>query len=140
MILNMSPEKIIFITSVLLALSSTVLLVYKKMPKKLKHDKFYDQWRNIQKRCSDRTQWKDAIVEADKLLDEALKKKKMKGNSMGERLVSAEKLIGKHEEVWFGHKLRKKLEENPDSNISKNDTKNALLGIGQALKDLGALK
>ena len=34
----------------------------------------------------------------------------------------------------------KKIENNPETKLSKDDTKEALLGFGQALKDLGALK
>ncbi len=136
----MSPEKIIFIISVFVVITSTLWLVYTRIPKRLKHDKFYDKWKKIQNKCSNKDSWKDAIIEADNLVDEVLKKKKFKGNSMGERLVNAEKTLGKHEAVWFGHKLRKKIENNPETKLSKDDTKEALLGFGQALKDLGALK
>ncbi len=136
----MSPEKIIFLISVFVVITSTLWLIYSRLPKRLKHDKFYDKWKSIQKKCSDKESWKEAIIEADNLVDEVLKKKKFKGNSMGERLVNAEKQLGKHESVWFGHKLRKKLETDPNAKLNKDDTKEALLGFGQALKDLGALK
>lgn len=136
----MSPEKLIFIVSVFVVSISIIWLIYKQLPKKLKHDKFMDEWKKIQKMCADKTQWSEAIIKADNLLDKALKKKKFKGSSMGERLVSAQKLFDKNDAVWFGHKLRGKIEAEPELKISKNDTKDALLGIGQALKDIGALK
>jgi hypothetical protein len=138
--MNMSPEKIIFIVSVLLVGSLIISFIYSKMPKKLKHDKFVDEWKKIQKLCADKTQWKDAVIKADELLDKALKKKKFKGVSMGERLVSAQKTFSNNDSVWFSHKLRNKVESDPELKLSKNDTKDALMGVGQALKDLGALK
>ena len=136
----MSPEKIIFIVSVVLVSISTVLLVYKKYPKRLKRDKFYEKWKNIQKLCSNPEKWVYAITEADNLLDKALRKKNIKGSSMGERLVTAQNVFSNNDGVWYGHKLRTKLESDPLAKLSLNETKRALIGIGQALKDLGALK
>lgn len=136
----MSPEKMIFIVSAVLVSISTVLFIYKKLPKRLKHDKFYDKWKSVQALCANNENWKKAIIEADNLLDKALKKKKIKGKSMGARLVTAQNLLTNNDSVWFSHKLRKKLDSEPDTKISQEDTKKALIGIGQALKDLGALK
>ncbi len=136
----MSPEKIIFIVSIVLVSISTALFIYKKLPKRLKHDKFYENWKNIQKYCAEKESWQKAIVEADDLLEKALKKRKIKGLTMGERLVAAQNIFTNNDGVWFGHKLRTKLDANPHAKITQDDTKKALLGIGQALKDLGALK
>ena len=136
----MSPEKIAFYVSLGLVLVSSLLLIYRKLPKRLKHDRFNSRWKDIQKLCSDKTSWKKAITEADDLLDKALKKKKIKGLTMGERMVSAQNIFSNNDLVWFGHKLRTKLDANPNTKVSQNDAKNALMGIGQALKDIGALK
>lgn len=136
----MSPEKTIFIGSIILVTIFTFVFVYRKIPKKLKQDKFNDKWKQIQQLCGDKENWKKAVFEADNLLDRALKRKKVKGNSMGERLVSAQNLFTNNDGVWFGHKLKTKLETDPEAKVSKDDTKKALIGIGQALKDLGALK
>lgn len=136
----MSPEKTIFMVAVIFVTVSTLLFVYKKLPKRLKHDKFYDSWKNIQSYCAEKENWQKAIIEADNLLEKALKKRKIKGLTMGERLVAAQNLFTNNDGVWFGHKLRTKLDANSDTKITQDDTKKALLGIGQALKDLGALK
>lgn len=136
----MSPEKTIFIVAVIFVTVSMLLFVYKKLPKRLKHDKFYDSWKNIQSYCAEKENWQKAIIEADNLLEKALKKRKIKGLTMGERLVAAQNLFTNNDGVWFGHKLRTKLDANSDTKITQDDTKKALLGIGQALKDLGALK
>lgn len=136
----MSPEKILFIISIVLVSVFTLLFIYKKVPKRLKQDKFHERWKHIQKLCSDKDSWKTAIEEADSLLDKALKRKKVKGNSMGERLVSAQNIFTNNDGVWFGHKLKTKLDADPQSKISPEEAKKALMGFGQALKDLGALK
>ena len=136
----MSPEKIIFIASVVLVSISTGLFIYRKLPKRLKHDKFKSNWKDIQKLCADKESWKKAVIDADNLLEKALKRKKIKGTSTGERLVSAQNILTNNDGVWFGHKLRTKLESDPEAKVSQDETKKALLGIGQALKDLGALR
>lgn len=80
-----------------------------------------------------------AVIDADKLLDEALKRKGYKGKTMGERLVAAQRALSNNDNVWYAHKLRNRLVHEPDVRLRKNDAKNALAGIKQALHDLGAL-
>jgi hypothetical protein len=82
-----------------------------------------------------------AVVEADRLLDKVLKKKKYKGKTYGERLVSAQHELTLNEEVWFSHKFAQKLiEDNPDvRTLKKKDIIRALAGFRAALRDLGAL-
>ncbi len=105
----------------------------------LRPERFQKKWHDLQVFCKDKTTWPNAIIDADKLLDEALKKKRFKGRSMGERLVQAQRMFTDNDGVWFGHKLRAKVETEPDAKLKEKDVKDALLGIRQALKDLGAL-
>ncbi len=111
----------------------------RKRPRKIKTARIQDKWREMQKLCSAKETWPEAIVAADKLLDDVLKKKKFAGKSMGERLTRAQRLLSDNEAVWFGHKLRTKLESNPEAKLKETEVKQALVGIRQALKDLGAL-
>ncbi len=108
-------------------------------PVKLKVDQFQARWKELQKLLSDKQKWVEAIFEADKLLDEALKKKHFRGRSMGERMVSAQRLFTDNDGVWFGHKLRNKLQAEPSTKLKESEVKQALMGIRQALKDIGAL-
>ena len=101
---------------------------------------FTRRWRGLQKMCSDKTTWPLAIIDADKLLDEALKKSRFKGKTMGERLVTAQRSLSNNDGVWFAHKLRNKLVHEQYDNLRETDVKEALVGFRQALKDLGALK
>ena len=122
------------------ALLLTVLsLLSRKIPKRLNQSYFVKEWRYLQAMCSSKDTWPLAIINADKLLDTALKKRKFTGKTMGERLVSAQRKLTNNDGVWFAHKLRNKLVHEQDINLKEKDVKEALVGIRQALKDLGAL-
>ena len=108
--------------------------------RKLKPAKFQARWAEIRKMLAHKEQWSEAIVAADKLLADALKKSHYKGKSTGERMVSAHDTFSDTDAVWFGHKLRNKLMGEAPPTLKEKDVKKALVGIGQALKDLGALK
>jgi len=116
------------------------VLIMKRRPRKLKVDKFIDDWKELQSFCRDKSTWPDAVVEADKLLDKALKKRKFKGKSMGERIVSAQRKITNNDQLWFAHNLAKKIIADPGMKLKETDVKVALIGFRQALRDLGALQ
>ena len=115
-------------------------LLRRYKPRALKAEYFQQKWSELQKLLKDKAKWAEAILDADKLLDEALKKKRIRGRSMGERLVKAQRLFTDNDSLWFGHKLRNKIEAQPETKLKQKDVKQALVGIRQALKDLGALK
>lgn len=104
-------------------------------------DKLYfeKKWKALQKSCTNKKLWCQIVVDADGLLDEALKKRHYRGKTTGERLVSAQHKLTQNDAVWFSHKLRNKIVENKLNKISKKDTLEALNGFLQALRDLGAL-
>lgn len=108
--------------------------------RKIKPAKFKEQWVELQKFCKNKDTWGLAVINADKLLDEALKKKRLKGKSMGERLVEAQKLLSDNDAVWFAHNLAKKLLDESAGRLKESEVKKSLVGIRQALRDLGALE
>lgn len=116
-----------------------IIVIIIKRPKKLKSDRFVASWKELQSLCRDKSSWPLAILEADKLLDAALKKRKLKGKTMGERLVSAQRLFTDNDDIWFAHNLAKKVIADSTALLKENDVKDALIGFRQALKDLGAL-
>jgi hypothetical protein len=139
----MSGEKIVFFASLavvaVVILVSGIIFVVKLRRRHHKADYFAVAWKELQSRCSDKKQWPDILAEADKLLDEALKKRRIKGKSMGARLVAAQKLFTDNDGVWFGHKLRTKYENDKRVSLTKTNMKQALTGLRQGLKDLGVL-
>lgn len=136
----MSPELIALIASGTVAVLTIATLVFRRVPKKLKADIYIGRWREIQGYCKDKQYWPQALTAADALLDTALKKRKFKGKSMGERMVSAQRLFTNNDGVWFAHNLYKKVVADPSTRLKEADMKAALLGFRQALKDLGALQ
>lgn len=104
-----------------------------------KADKFVAEWRELQGLCKDATTWQDALLSADKLLDKALKKRRFKGKTMGERLVAAQRLITDNDDIWDAHNLVKKLITQPEAKLKESDVKEALISFREALKDIGAL-
>lgn len=123
----------------LLFLIALIIITRLLSKRRIKPKKFRARWGKLQKKLPNQGKWKEALAEADKLLDEAMKKKGIKGETMGERLVNAQKYFREKNEVWFSHKLSKKHLENPDLKLKKDDIKRALLALRQALKDLGAM-
>jgi hypothetical protein len=79
------------------------------------------------------------VTEADKLLDQALKQLRYRGETMGERLRAAAPRFKDNDQVWSAHKLRNRLVHEPDANPKPAEIKRALSAFRRALKDLGAL-
>jgi hypothetical protein len=131
---------IINITVGVVVLLVVGFVVYRRVPKRLKTDLYASKWKELQAYCRDKTTWPQAIAEADKLLDKALRRRKFKGKSMGERMVSAQRIITNNDAMWFAHNLAKKVLTDPDARLKEAEVKAALLGFRQALKDIGALK
>jgi hypothetical protein len=132
---------VLLMGGIVVALAALVALIVwlRRRPRRLKTKYFQAKWRELQKLCASKESWSQAIFEADKLLDEALKKKRFAGKTVGERLTKAQRMITDNEAVWFGHKLRNRLLDDPATKLKEKDVKDALIGIRQALKDLGAL-
>ena len=106
--------------------------------KSLNQGHFHDKWVELLIRVRTPEGMILAIIDADKLLDEALKKKNFKGKTMGERLVSAQRSLSDNDAVWYAHKLRNRLVHEPDVRLGKKEARTALEGFKKGLNDLGA--
>jgi hypothetical protein len=139
----MSPEVIIAIIGFVIVGLTILVIVLKftvrRAPMKPRKKTYEKRWKELQAYCKKKETWPDALFAADKLLDKALIKKGVKGKSMGERLVSAQRKFTDNDDLWYAHKLCKKLHENPQMKLKESEVKDALIGFRQALKDLGAL-
>ena len=133
-----STVYIIIIAGVILAVIGLGEVVRRK-PGKLPKAVYIERWRELQKNCADKKTWPLAIIDADNLLDKALRARKYKGKTTGERLVAAQHSLSSNDGVWFGHKLRNKIVHEEARKLRKQDVLEALNGFRQALKDLGAL-
>ncbi len=119
----------------ILILGAIVLLLLSRR----KRRSIKERWKENQKLLANKKTWKEAIVGADALLDEVLKKRHFKGKTTGERLVAAQHELSMNDTVWFGHKLKNRIVDNNEV-ITKSEVKKALLGFWQAMKDLGEFK
>ncbi len=135
----MRIEEIVLICAASLVVLTGLTILVIKIPKRLKLNYFTQQWRNLQQFCKDKTTWPLALEKADNLLDNALKKRKFKGKTMGERMVSAQRVFSDNDGAWFAHNLYKKVRSDPNFKLREADVKNALMGFRQALRDMGAL-
>lgn len=115
------------------------ILYLRRRPKPMNVEQFQNDWKEMQKLCRDKTKWPEAVVEADKLLDVALQKRKFRGDTMGKRMLKAQRLFSDSDAVWSAHKLRSKIDADPTTKLKEAEVKQALVGTRQALKDLGAL-
>lgn len=117
-----------------------VIWLTRRAPKGLNREKYQSDWLSLEQSVTkDQASWQLAVLNADKLLDRALKEKGYKGTSMGERMVSAGRLFTKRDAVWAAHKLRNRLAHEEGVTLSSKVTRQALASFKYALKDLGAL-
>lgn len=133
---------IAFLAAIIIFGVIVLALLSKFMPRRrtrLDHEFFQQQWAELLARVKTPEGMVLAVVDADKLLDHALKKHHFKGKTMGERLVSAQRMISDNDSVWYAHKLRNRLVHEPNVKLKKKEAQAALAGFRQGLKDLGAL-
>lgn len=104
-------------------------------------DKFRSAWLAIEQQVErDNTaSYQLAILNADKLLDKALRERGFKGEAMGERMKSASKVWRNANPVWTAHKLRNQIAHETDVHLTLDKTRRALAAFKQGLKDLGAI-
>lgn len=80
-----------------------------------------------------------AIMNADKLLDQALRETGSHGKTMGERMKARQGVWSNANAVWAAHKLRNRIAHEESVSVSDDMAGRALASFRQALKDLGAL-
>lgn len=81
--------------------------------------------------------FRQAIVEADKLVDAVLRGK-VSGETMGERLKNARGLFGKvtYDRLWTAHKIRNKVVHEADFDGLSSDARLAIRNFEKALIEL----
>ncbi len=80
-----------------------------------------------------------AIMQADSVLDQALKLKHFPGETMAFRLKFAERKYRKLADVWWAHKLRNTLAHELGYSLRRGEATKAVAAFKSALVDLGAL-
>lgn len=123
-----------------LVLGLTMIVVITQLQKrrnKVDREFFIKRWDLIQKTFQNTPgKWMQIIIEADKLVDEALKQRGYAGKTMGERMVAANRIFKDPDMVWNAHKFRNRIVHETDVRVKKSQVAYALRGYRKALKDL----
>jgi len=123
-----------------LVLGVIMLVVITSMQKKrsqIDRQFFIDRWDTIQKTFQNTPgKWMEVIIEADKLVDEALKQRGYAGKTMGERMVAANRIFKDPDMIWNAHKFRNRVVHETGVKVKKSQVSYALRGYRKALKDL----
>lgn len=120
---------------ILLVLVLIILLIAHRGKPRMNTKHFERHWERIE----ENTNYSQAVVKADGLLEEALKVAGIKGGTTGERLNNAVGFLRDLNGVWAAHKLRNQLVHETDVNPTAIECQKALRRYKKALKDLGAL-
>jgi len=118
-----------------------VITVTKKGGKQLDVDRYRMRWLKIEQQLKrdEPTSYHLTVLEADKLLDLALRERSVSGSTMGERMKAAKDTWSNANAVWSAHKLRNQIAHESDVQVQYDDARRALAGFKQALKDIGAI-
>jgi predicted transcriptional regulator len=133
---------IMLVTVVLLGLLLLVVLVTtRNKTGVLNVEEFQVEWLKIMNSLDNKRveTFELAIINADKLLDKALRDLGVPGITMGERLKSAKTKFAKPANVWRAHILRNKIAHESDHNLKIVPARRALTIYRRALKELGAI-
>jgi hypothetical protein len=80
-----------------------------------------------------------AILDADKLLDKALKQISTPGVTMGDRLKVSSSKFSKINDVWYAHKVRNQVAHETDFRLNVMTARKVLAIFKRSLKEIGAL-
>lgn len=123
------------------ALMLMLITLRKRGPSQLDVDAYRKKWLEIESHLNreDMRSCQLAIIDADKLLDNALKEIGSAGETMGERMKAKQNVWTNANAVWGAHKLRNKIVHESDMRLSYDEARKALAGFKRALKDVGAI-
>ncbi|OGN01387.1 MAG: hypothetical protein A3B91_03650 [Candidatus Yanofskybacteria bacterium RIFCSPHIGHO2_02_FULL_41_29] len=89
---------------------------------------------------SSEAEWKLALIEADKLVDNLLKSAGFTGDTMGERLTNVEKgQLANLEGLWEAHKIRNKIVHDVNYFLRYGEAKRAVELYEKILEELGGI-
>ncbi|MDD3678986.1 MAG: hypothetical protein PHT36_01945 [Patescibacteria group bacterium] len=140
-----------FIVTVLVFLA--IIFVYvlyvtrgKEIPKSQRKfvdlDVIHEKWQgvNLMMKEGGPVNYRQAIIEADKIVDAVLRSR-VDGATMGERLKLSRNLFTQHayDQLWMAHKIRNKVAHEADFEGLSSDARLAIRNYEKALKELRAI-
>jgi hypothetical protein len=132
---------IFFFTAIFIfgGLLFAVIALARKGPRGLDVEKYRSRWLTIEQQLKrdETSSYPMCVLNADKLLDQALQEKGVSGTTMGERMKQTK--WSNANSVWSAHKLRNQIAHEPDVRLDYDGARRSLAAFKQALKDLGAI-
>ncbi len=139
----MDSGVIVFLVAVLAIglVTLVIVILTRRGSSPLNVEKYQAQWLSIESglKRGEPSSAQLAILNADKLVDMALRERGIKGTTMGERMKTAKDTWSNADHIWSAHKIRNRIAHEPDVKVSYDIAKRALVAYKQALKDLGAI-
>jgi hypothetical protein len=139
----MDTSLIFFFAAILIVAGMlfAAITLTKKGSRNLDVDKYRLRWLQIEQQLKkdEQSSYHLSVLNADKLLDQALRERGIRGTTMGERMKTVKDTWTNANAVWTAHKLRNQIAHEMDAVVSYEDARRALSGFKQALKDVGAI-
>ena len=141
--MDQSISMIFFIAAIFVfgAILFAVVSLTRRGPKALDVQKYRTRWMTIEQQLKrdEVMTYSMCVLNADTLLDHALKDRGISGVTMGERMKQMQKNWSNANNVWSAHKLRNQIAHEPDVKLEYDNARRALASFKQALKDVGAI-
>lgn len=139
----MDTSIIFFFAAILIVagLLFAVITMTKKGGSNLDVEKYRLKWLKIEQQLKrdEVSTYHLTVLEADKLLDMALRERGVRGETMGERMKNVKEVWSNRNAIWTAHKLRNQIAHESDVRVGYDDARRALASFKQGLKDLGAI-
>ena len=103
---------------------------------------FLERWQGVLKHLEslNESEWRVAVIEADKLIDEILARKGFEGESIAEKMSSIEKDRMKSiDRLWEAHKTRNRIVHKPDYKIEQSEARRTISYYEEALVEMGVM-
>lgn len=141
--MDQSLNMIFFVAAVLICggILFAIISLTKNSPRTLDVNKYRSRWMSIESELKhdDTNTHSMSILNADKLLDQALRERGLSGKTMGERMKQYQGKWTNGNGVWAAHKLRNRIAHETDVHVDYERARQALVAFKQGLKDLGAI-
>lgn len=141
--MDQTTSLIFFLAAVLICggLLFAVIALARRGPAPLDVEKYRSRWLTIEQQLKrdEVSSYHMSIINADKLLDQALQEKGISGKTMAERMKQMQTKWSNANNVWSAHKLRNRIAHEDNIRIDYDGARRTLAAFKQALRDVGAI-
>jgi predicted RNase H-related nuclease YkuK (DUF458 family) len=135
---------VIVMLIVVLALGVLMLFILMTTRKKsgiLNKEEYQVEWLKIENslKKGETGTFELAMINADKLLDKAMRELGIAGITMAERIKTAAPRFSNVKRIWAAHNLRNKIAHESDYNLKIVHARAALAAFKRGLRELGAI-